>query len=120
MLVVLDAGSSTDFSPRHDLHIAMFNDVIEHGVAWAVEPVESVFGFVSVERTQPGIYVAEAKTLNGKWLDDECTFLRTLITIDARQLSVTVRRASGLHEFDIQRYTEPVGITREELGCFEQ
>jgi len=118
-LVVLDAGSSTDLAPRYDLHIAMFNDVIEHGIAWANEPVESVFGFEKVERTAPGIYEAHVTTLNPKWLEDECSFLRTRITIDARQLSAVVRRASGLHEFDVQRYTRPIDVTREMLGCVE-
>ncbi len=113
-LVVLDLGPATDVSPRQEIHLAMFNDINEHGVAWTLEPIASVWEFKSTKRTAPGIYEIRAVTLNyGRCTD----FETVLITVDARNLSVAVRNAPGLGEFDTQRYIEPVGITIDHVKC---
>ncbi|MEM7190494.1 MAG: hypothetical protein AAF439_12855 [Pseudomonadota bacterium] len=117
-LVVIDNGSSTDLSPSHDIYIAMFNDVEEHGLAWAIEPVAPVFGYRSVERTSAGIYAVYVATVNYGGTFGGCPFTVSKITVDARQLSVDVRRARGLEEFSIKRYETPISMTEEQIGCW--
>ncbi len=114
-LVVLDDGSSTDVSPRWMLYLAMFNDVNEHGQAWALEPVAAAYEFIGVTRRAPGIYVAEIKTIDET--GSSCGFVPTRIVIDARDLSVAVRQARGLADFDTRRYSVPIGIKTEIDGC---
>lgn len=115
-LVVLHNGPSTDVSPQHDLHLALFNLIPEYGTAWALEPVASVYAFEAVERTAPGIYEITAQRYDFE--NRGCQgFVRSKITVDARQLSVAVRQARGLGEFDARRYAVPIGRTVEHLGC---
>lgn len=116
-LIVLDLGPSTDFSPRQSIHIAMFNDIEEHGVAWALEPVADVWEYRGVERTAPGIYVVDATIPLYETSTENCYIRRVRITIDARTLSVAVRNAPGVGEFDTQRYGEPIGLDVEKVAC---
>ena len=115
-LVVLHNGPSTDVSPVHDLHLAMFNLIPEYGTAWALEPVASVYRFEGVTRTAPGIY--EVTALRYDFQQRGCDgFVRSVITVDARDLSVAVRQARGLGEFDARRYTVPIRRTVIDLPC---
>lgn len=116
-LVVLDLGPATDVSPRQALHLAMFNDIEEHGIAWALVPVADVWTFRSVERREAGIYVIEAEIAAFSTAREGCFFQLARITVDARALSVAVRSAPGLSEFGGQRYDEPVAISHEMLSC---
>ncbi|MEM7742115.1 MAG: hypothetical protein AAF409_00275 [Pseudomonadota bacterium] len=117
-LLVLDNGPATDVSPRLDLQIAMFNEVLEYGTAWALEPVASVYALSGVSRTAPGIYEARAVVLSGTD-GPECYFQNATIRIDARALSVAVRNAAGLEEFDARRYTADVPLSITAEGCAE-
>ena len=114
-LVVLDDGTSTDVSPRWSLYLAMFNDVNEHGQAWALEPVAAAYEFKGVTRRAPGIYVAEIMTIDET--GGGCGYVPAKIVIDARDLSVAVRQARGLDEFDTRRYRTPIKIETEVGGC---
>lgn len=114
-LVVLDNGTSTDVSPRWMLYLAMFNDVNEHGQAWALEPVAAAYEFKGVTRSAPGIYVAEIMTIDET--GGECGYVPARVVIDARDLSVAVRQARGLDEFDTRRYSTPIGIKTEISAC---
>ena len=115
-LVVLDLGPSTDVSPRAEIHLAMFNDINETGVAWALVPIISAWEFHGVKRTAPGIYVVDATVMDGTG-GAECFFQRADITIDARDLSVIVRQARGMEEFADKRYRGEVAITTKPKGC---
>ena len=114
-LVVLDDGTGTDVSPRWWLYLAMFNDVNEHGQAWALEPIAPAYEFKSASRRAPGIYVAEIMTIDEG--GNGCGFVPARIVIDARDLSVLVRQARGLPEFGTRRYTAPIAIKTEIGGC---
>lgn len=116
-LVVLNNGPSTDVSPRQDLHLALYNVINEFGTAWALVPVAAVWSFEGVERTEAGIYAVTAVMAGPGDGSEECYFPRMRITVDARQLSVDVRNAPGLGEFEERRYTTPVGLTRAIIGC---
>ena len=114
-LVVLDDGTSTDLSPRWSLYLAMYNDVNEHGQAWALEPVASAYEFKGASRRAPGIYVAEIMTIDES--GGGCGFVPAKVIIDALDLSVAVRQARGLDEFDTRRYSTPIKIETEIGGC---
>lgn len=113
-LVVLHNGPSTDVSPTHDLHLALFNLLPEYGTAWALEPVISVYEFQGVERIEAGVYKVTAKRYE---VGSDCGFVTSEITVDARQLSVAVRQAKGLAEFDAKRYSVPIGLSMVNTGC---
>lgn len=116
-MVVLQNGTGTDVSPTHDIHIALFNVIPEYGVAWALEPVAAVFKVGNITRKDAGIYEIEAMTYNSE--QDDCYFAWTRITVDARQLSVAVRNAKGLTEFDARRYSVPIGTSITKIRCAE-
>ncbi|MEM0989596.1 MAG: hypothetical protein AAGK00_11985 [Pseudomonadota bacterium] len=118
-LIVMDTGPSTDVSPLLELHLAMLNTITEYGTAWAIEPVAAVYRFDGVTRTAPGIYEVRAVVLNGQegQTNLDCYFQEAVITVDARALSVAVRQAKGLPEFDAQRYTAPMPLSIQAQGC---
>ena len=115
-LVVLDNGTGTDLSPNYDLYLSLFNTLPEYGIAWGLEPVISIYEFEGVERTAPGIYEITA-TIHDPSDAEDCYLFRARIAADARALSVAVRQAKGLEEFDYRRYTAPVPLEVTRLGC---
>lgn len=116
-LVVLDNGPATDVSPRFDLHLAMFNVIEEHATAWALEPVTALYRFETVERKAAGIYTVTGILSAGQ---ADCPFSRSQITIDARQLSVETRRATGIEQFDTRRVRTPLTLAIDHLGCTDR
>lgn len=119
-LLVLDTGPSTDLSPTLDIQLALFNDIEEFGIAWALEPVTGAYGFERAERTGPGLYDVYAVLLNDPERMPDCAFVDARISVDARALSVAVRQAKGLGEFDSRRYTAPMPISAETVGCADR
>ena len=116
-LVVLDKGTGTDVSPTSDVYLSMFNDINEYGLAWSFTPIVASYGFRDFERTGPGLYDIFVRTLNTSGAYGGCPFTLSKVSIDARQLSVAVRQAKGLAEFDAKRYAVPVRIEQQQLGC---
>lgn len=116
-LLVLDLGPSTDVSGRQALHLAMFNDIEEHGIAWALEPIAEVWEFHGAERSSAGIYVIDATIPAYETGSEGCFFQRVKLTVDARDLSVAVRNAAGLAEFDARRYQGEIGVEMERTAC---
>ena len=117
-LMVLDNGTGTDASPRHNLYLTMHNVLDEFGVAFAVAPVASVWRYLGVKRIEAGIYRVEATMIAYDLADDlECAERKAHLTIDARRLSSHVRSAPGLGELSSERYLTPITVKAELLGC---
>jgi hypothetical protein len=113
--LVMDAGGSTDVSPRARLYLTTFNES-EMMDAQSVHMITHLNELVSTKRESAGVYSAIVKLYD---YDNECansegSLTATVkLTIDARQLTIDVRNFEGVEEFGLGTIQTPIVVTKE-------
>jgi len=117
--LLVDGGPSTDVSPRYVLYLSMHNYIEEFAIATSLHRIDYVQAFQSAQRSKAGIYEFRYVGINLDGAFGDCFFPRIKSTVDARELSVQVRKGKKTKFFEDASYTTPIHITRTYLGCAE-
>ena len=115
--LTIDGGPSTDVSPRFNLYLSMYNYIQEFATATSLHKIDYLNRFISVKRIKAGIYEARYVAINLEGQYGNCFYPEIKATIDARELSATVRKAKRARFFSDVHYTDPIYVTKTVTGC---
>lgn len=106
-LIVLDAGGSTDVSPRARLYLAIFRsaEMADGAALYDLGPMNEL---LSAERREARVYTAQIK----RYSDNADEEYDEDLTLDAREASAKLGTLKGVEEGTFHHIVEPIKVAR--------